>query len=221
MLESMDTINSLRMISDVSRYMFFEKRRFSGTHHFYGLLHAIKNRIVIKLVHKRFEFDEPTERLVEPLALKESKGRWYLFAKDRKDKKYKTFGLDRVLDFESTPWRFDYPPGLDVHKMFQNYFGVITQEDEDPEELILSFTPEQGKYVQSYPLHESQTILENSADEFRIRLEICITHDLIMELLSMGETMKVLKPEWLVKDIIERLERTIRLYRKPFRSHKT
>lgn len=31
MLESIDTINSLKMVSDITRYMFFEKRKFQGT----------------------------------------------------------------------------------------------------------------------------------------------------------------------------------------------
>ena len=119
MLESIDTINSLKIAGDIAQYMFFEKRKAHGTHHFHGLLHAIKNRVIILLLHQRFDSDEPKERLVEPYALKESKGRWYLLAKDRNDRRIKTFGLDRILDFQTTPGRFDYPGHLDVNEMFR------------------------------------------------------------------------------------------------------
>lgn len=203
MLESIDTINSLKLASDITKYMFFEKRKAKGTHHFYGLLHAIKNRIVINLTHKKYEYDEPTERLVEPLALKESKGRWYLFAKDRNDKKLKTFGLDRILDFENTAFRFDYPPNLDVNEIFRNCFGVINPENGKAEEVILSFDPEQGKYIKSYPIHESQSVVLDDDEELRIRLNLFITHDLIMELLSYGDTFKVINPKSLKKDLIK------------------
>jgi predicted DNA-binding transcriptional regulator YafY len=203
MLESIDTINSLKLASDITQYMFFEKRKASGTHHFYGLLHAIKNRIVINLIHKKYWYDEPTERLVEPLALKESKGRWYVFAKDRNDKKLKTFGLDRVIDFENTAFRFDYPPNLDVNEIFRNCFGVINPENGKPEEVILSFDPEQGKYIKSYPIHESQSVLNDNDDELRIRINLFITHDLIMELLSYGDTFKVISPKSLNRDLIK------------------
>ncbi len=214
MLESIDTLNSLKLASDITKYMFFEKRKAKGTHHFYGLLHAIKNRIVINLTHKKYEYDEPTERLVEPLALKESKGRWYLFAKDRNDKKLKTFGLDRILDFENTAIRFDYPPNLDVNEIFRNCFGVINPENGKAAKLILSFDPEQGKYIKSYPIHESQSVLIDNDEEFRVRLNLFITHDLIMEILSYGDTFKVISPKSLSKDLIKIHKNAIRVSEK-------
>ncbi|MDP1622707.1 MAG: WYL domain-containing protein [Bacteroidales bacterium] len=201
MLESIDTINSLKMVSDITRYMFFEKRKAHGTHHFYGLLHAIKNRVILMLVHKRFDSDEPKERLVEPFALKESKGRWYLLAKDRNDRKVKTFGLDRILDFQTTPGCFDYPVNLDVNEMFRYCFGVINPDDDQPEEIILSFEPDQGKYVKSYPIHESQVILEDNPQELRIKITLFITHDLVMEILSYGKAVKVVSPERLISEV--------------------
>jgi predicted DNA-binding transcriptional regulator YafY len=201
MLESIDTINSLKMVSDFTRYMFFEKRRAYGTHHFYGLLHAIKNRMVILLVHQKFDSDEPKQRQVEPYALKESKGRWYLLAKDRKDHKVKTFGLDRIIDFQSTPSRFDYPVNLDVNEMFRYCFGVINPDDLSPEEIILSFAPEQGKYIKSYPIHESQIILTDNLHELKIRLTLLITYDLIMEILSYGKTVRIISPERLISEV--------------------
>jgi predicted DNA-binding transcriptional regulator YafY len=201
MLESIDTINSLKMVSDITKYMFFEKRRAYGTHHFYGLLHAIKNRIVILLTHQKFDSDEPKERHVEPYALKESKGRWYLVAKERNDPKIKTFGLDRILDFQTTPGRFDYPAHLDVNELFRYCFGVINPDDVPPDEIILSFGPEQGKYIKSYPIHESQTILTDNEQELRIRLTLFVTRDLVMEILSYGMTVKVISPERLVREV--------------------
>ena len=201
MLESIDTINSLKMVSGITRYMFFEKRKAQGTHHFYGLLHAIKNRVVILLAHQKFDSDEPRERLVEPYALKESKGRWYLLAKDRSDRRIKTFGLDRILDFQTTPGRFDYPVNLDVNAMFRYCFGVINPGDAQPDEIILSFEPEQGKYIKSYPIHESQTILTDNEYELRISLTLFVTHDLVMEILSYGRAVRVISPERLITEI--------------------
>ncbi len=201
MLESVETINSLKMVSDIGQYMFFEKRKAHGTHHFFGLLHAIKNRVVVLLVHQKFDSDEPRERPVEPYALKESKGRWYLLAKDRDDRKVKTFGLDRILDFQTTPGRFDYPSTLDVNEMFRYCFGVINPYDAQPEEIILSFEPEQGKYIKSYPIHESQTILSDNDRELRIKLTLYITRDLLMEILSYGMSVKVVSPERLASEV--------------------
>lgn len=214
MLESVDTINAMKMVTDLTRYMFFEKREAHGTHHFYGLLYAIRNRVVISLVHQKYESEEPGERPVEPYALKESKGRWYLLAKDRNDRRIKTFGLDRILDFHTTPGRFDYPPDLDVSEMFRYCFGVINPGNASPEEIILSFLPEQGKYIKSYPIHESQTILEDNERELRIRLTLFITHDLVMEILSYGMSVKVLSPPMLIRNISAICNGAALLYKK-------
>ncbi len=202
MLESFDMINSLNFMSDVSGYMFFEKRKAKGTHHFFGLLHAIKNRIVISLGYQKYQDDEQTVRLLEPLALKESRGRWYLFAKDRSDKRLKTFGLDRIINFENTTSRFDYPQQLDVNGIFRHCFGVINLDDCTPEEVIMSFDAEQGKYIKSYPIHESQKIITEDKDEVRIMLHLYITYDLIMEILSHGDTVAIIAPEKLRETIL-------------------
>lgn len=212
MVESVDTLNALRLAGDAGKYMFFERRRAGGTHHFHGLLHAIRNRIVISLVHRKFDCEEPTGRLVEPLALKESKGRWYLFARDRDDRRFKTFGLDRIMGFENTPGRFDYPAGLDVNEHFRNCFGVINPEDAAPEEVTLSFRPEQGKYVTSYPLHDSQTVLADSQDELRIRLNLFITRDLVMEILSYGDAVEVLSPPSLRQLLVKTFTGALEIY---------
>jgi predicted DNA-binding transcriptional regulator YafY len=178
-------------------------------------LHAIKNCIVINLIHQKYEYDEPVSRLVEPYALKESKGRWYLFAKDTKDKRLKTFGLDRVMDFENTSKRFDYPENLDVNEIFRNCFGVINPENEKPEEVILSFRPEQGKYIKSYPIHELQTVIKDTANELRIKLYIYMTYDLMMELLSHGDSMEVIAPKRLKEEIGNVYRNALKLYEKP------
>ncbi|MFZ4522077.1 MAG: helix-turn-helix transcriptional regulator [Bacteroidales bacterium] len=213
MLESIDTINSLKMVNDITNFMFFEKRKAQGTHHFYGLLHAIKNRVVILITHQKYDSDAHRERLVEPYALKESKGRWYLLAKERGDLKIKTFGLDRISGFEMTPGRFDYPANLDVNEMFRYCFGVINRDDVKPEQIILSFEPEQGKYIKSYPIHESQSILADTDRELKIGLTLFITHDLVMEILSYGKAVKVISPTQLIREVKGILEAAAGHYR--------
>jgi hypothetical protein len=69
------------------------------------------------------------------------------------------------------------------------------------QEVILSFDPVQGKYIKSLPLHASQEIIHDLPEELQLRLRLYITFDFIMELLSYGERMKVLKPASLVKEV--------------------
>ena len=212
MIESLDTLNALRIAGDIGRYMFFEKRKAHGTHHFNGLLHAVKNRIILELKHQKFDNDEPSVRQVAPYALKESGGRWYLVAKDLSDNRIKTFGLDRIFDFQNTVRRFDNPVGFDVNRHFHYCFGVINPENTQPLEIILSFDAEQGKYIKSYPIHESQTVIADTVHELRISLHLFITYDLVMEILSYGSRVKVVSPERLQNEVAMIAEEVAKKY---------
>ncbi|MEI7981248.1 MAG: WYL domain-containing protein [Bacteroidota bacterium] len=214
LMESFDFISALKMSDDLTKYIYFEKRKPQGTHHFYGLLHAVRNRLIIELSHQKFEFDEPTIRFVEPYGLKESKGRWYLLAKEVGKDKVKTFGMDRIVDFSITKRHFSPPENYNANKDFKYSFGVINLEDAKPQEIILSFDPDQGKYIKSYPLHETQSILVDNDDELRIRLFLLVTHDLVMEILSYAGEVEVISPESLVKEIQQHHQNAWKQYQK-------
>jgi predicted DNA-binding transcriptional regulator YafY len=77
----------------------------------------------------------------------------------------------------------------------------MSPNDDGPKEIILSFDPDQGKYIKTLPLHESQQILIDKEDKLQIKLTLYITYDFIMELLSHGEKVKVLKPGSLADEI--------------------
>ncbi|MCX6292521.1 MAG: WYL domain-containing protein, partial [Bacteroidetes bacterium] len=213
MLEAFDVFNFLNMAKDLSQHIYFEKHKLTGAENVHGFLHAIKNRIVIQFNHGKFLEDKLTHRTVEPLALKESQHRWYLLANDRKDDRIKTFGIDRISKLEFTRQQFDYPKNLDVNEMFRYSFGVITSTDK-PEEIILSFDTEQGKYIKSLPLHESQTVLIDNEEELRIKLTLYITQDLIMTLLSYGDQLQVISPEILRKTICKIYSSSLKMYQK-------
>ena len=81
---------------------------------------------------------------------------------------------------------------------YQHCFGVIYPNGQKTQHVILSFNTLQGKYIKTLPLHESQQILTDNETELRIQLEIFITHDFYMELLSLGNNVKVIKPKSLI-----------------------
>ncbi|QQS51097.1 MAG: WYL domain-containing protein [Bacteroidota bacterium] len=198
MMEAFDIFNSLSTGQQLTPFVLLEKRCSLGTEHIYGLLHAIKNRLVVRMDYQKFYETNQTTREVEPYALKEFKGRWYLLCKDFKDNYTKTFALDRIHGLEITKKKYNYPANLNPNDYFENCYGIITSDDSDPEEIVLSFEPFQGKYIKSYPLHESQKILIDNETELRISLYLYETHDLLMELLSYGANLQVIQPKSLI-----------------------
>jgi proteasome accessory factor B len=133
--------------------------------------------------------------------MKGFKNRWYVIAKDLKDGNVKTFALDRLTNFEITNRKFEYLKDYNIEENYRYCFGIINPNNEEPQNILLSFDPFQGKYIKSLPLHETQQIVIDNEEELQIKLKLCVTQDLVMELLSFGDDLKVLNPKSLADEI--------------------
>ncbi len=212
-LEAFDTFSALNLTDRLSNHIHFEKRKPQGTENLYGLLHAIKNRIQIQFTYKKFWEDEISNRTVEPYALKEFKNRWYVLANDRNDNHIKSFALDRISELEFTKRKFQVPDNFDINEHYKYCFGIISPNSDKPKDVVLSFCPNQGKYIKSLPLHESQEILVDNSTELKIRLKIFTTLDFIMEILSHGDNVKVIEPRSLIDEIKDVYQRASSNYK--------
>ncbi len=100
-----------------------------------------------------------------------------------------------------------------MNSYFEHCFGIITPDDvEAPQEVILSFDPFQGKYIKSLPLHGSQEVLVDNEHEVRVKIKIYPTHDFLMEILSHGENVKVIKPAGLIEQLKSNYTNAINQY---------
>lgn len=200
-LEALDTFHALKLGTGTSKIVQFENRHPQGSEYLMPIIQAIKKEVQIQFSYQKFWDNFSTLRTVEPFALKEFKNRWYLVAKDKKDDKIKTFGLDRLSNLMVSDTKFVTTDTFIVDNYFQHCFGIITPDNGEPEEVVLSFPPHQGKYIKTMPLHESQEILVDNEKEVRIRLKLFLTYDFLLEILSHGEHVKVVSPDKLVNQI--------------------
>jgi predicted DNA-binding transcriptional regulator YafY len=212
LLEAFDVYSSLNLTNSLTPFLFPEKSRPQGTENLFDLLHAIKNKLRIKFNYQKFWDVAPCNRDVAPYALKEFKNRWYLIANDEKSNVIKTYALDRLTNLEITKSAFSLPENYDVENHFKYCYGIISKNDTEPQEIILSFNSFQGNYIKTLPLHQTQKILIDSEDELQVSLNLYLTFDLIMELLSFGKDVKVLKPELLANEIKKVHQQAAELY---------
>ncbi len=213
MVESFEMFHSLNVAQELEKVVYTEKERPQGMEHLYGLIHAIKNRLRIRFVYFKYWDDEPRARSGKPYAIKEFNRRWYVLSQDDGDKRLKVFGLDRISELEITAERFPAVPQPGVEAMFAPCFGVTIPANAKPQEVILAFTPLQAKYVKSLPLHHTQEVVSETADELRISLNVYLTFELEKQILSYGEEATVIQPQILADTIRERLEKTLDRYK--------
>ncbi|WP_026914239.1 helix-turn-helix transcriptional regulator [Christiangramia portivictoriae] len=209
--ENFEIVNAIKLSRGFADCLVFEERRHLGTEHMAGLIHAIQNRLVTEFNYTKFWDSSETQRKVKPIALKEAQNRWYLIGQDQRDSRIKNFSLDRIKELNISPIKFQ-PVPYNVHKEFKESFGIINGTDEKATEIILSFTPEQGRYVESLPLHHSQTLINKTKEEITFSYYIRPTFDFKMEILSYGNKVKIIEPVNFQRDIIEDLQSTLAQY---------
>ena len=125
MLEAYSTYHALSFSQELSQFIHFEKRRPQGQEHFYPLLRSIKKRSVVTFTYQKFSEDEPSQRQLEPYALKEFRSRWYVIGRDKSDGNVKTFGLDRMSELRQLRQTYKSPRNFKVDDMFHYSFGII------------------------------------------------------------------------------------------------
>jgi proteasome accessory factor B len=194
LLDAFELQEFLRLPTAMSPFVQWESRRPLGTEWLQPLLRALQLRRQVAFQYHKFWEVAPTHRIVSPLLLKEFKGRWYLLAHDPARQGLRCFGLDRIRALESTALSFEPPVDFEPDTYYVHSFGIIRPDHELPVEIVLALEPTQGQYLKSFPLHSSQRVLVDTDEELLIQLTVYNTHDLLMELLSLGDQVQVLAP---------------------------
>ena len=175
------------------------------------LLKAIKDSRKISFNHFNFHTNKTRKYSLKPYLLKEYQNRWYVVGLIGNLKEFRTFGIDRIEDLEVKTETFKVDNKLNPIEMFEKTIGLVYSLN-TPQNVILLFTPTQGKYIKTLPLHTSQKILIDNDSEFRISITVIPNYELTQLILKHGDTVKVIEPEWLVDEIKENLKRTIQKY---------
>ena len=90
-------------------------------------------------------------------------------------------------------------------------FGISTS-NEDPVKIKLKFDQVQGNYIKSQPLHQSQKIIDENESGILIELDLTISPELVMQLLSFGSKVQVMGPKELRLKLKEELESALVRY---------
>lgn len=186
--------------------------RIKGLEFVEPILKAIAERRVLKFTYQKHGDKAISQNFLEPYLIRESKNFWYVIGRriNKTEKKVLTFALDRILDMQLTHDTFEETE-MDKKNFFSHVVGV-TIGDGKPEKIVLSFSPLQGKYVKTVPIHHTQKIVKDNNKELQVSLELVVNHELKMQLLSYGSSVKVMKPTWLASEIKQHAKEMIALY---------
>lgn len=192
---------------------FEQNKQLKGLEHLNPLYQAILQEHSLLIEYQSFKARHSLQGIYYPYLLKEYRNRWYLICRGRKSALL-TLALDRIIGFQELPnEKFQPYTGVDLERYFSDVLGVTKSEKERAHRVILQINGKQAPYVRTKPLHTSQQVLKEEADQsILIRIDVILNFELERELLGFGECLKVLAPRILASRIRKRLKESAAQY---------
>ena len=189
-----------------------------GTKFLNPIIEAMQKNVELQIDYQRYESEQEEYNLqefhVQPYALKVFNRRWYLLGYIKEKHDLRTIALDRILDLKILSTSFELPEDFDARKYFANVVGIFVNNDLPVTKVMIRAYGTQAEYLRSTPLHKSQAEGRSKYREFaEFTYRLCITPEMVSQLLAMGDKVEVLEPEELREEMKEEVIKCLTNYK--------
>ena len=185
------SINTEEIIS------FDDNQYLKGIEFITPLFDAILNKKTLHIEYKSFKDTTINSFVISPYYLKQYNNRWYLLGQIENYNTLTVIALDRIINFKEACLSFIENTMYDFNEYFEDIVGVSREKDKLPEIITLFFTSNKAPYIKTKPIHGSQKLKKEDAKGIVITIEVIVNYELKSLLLSFGNEVKVLSPDWL------------------------
>lgn len=172
-----------------------------GSAYLQTFIEAMKQNQVLSITYQPFYKEEKRIYKVHPYCLKVYKQRWYVLGYCEELKGIRHFSLDRIREIGVTDFRFDYPADFSPEAYYKDNIGIWVNETIKPEKVIIRAYGTQSSYLRTLPLHHSQKEIRTTDVSCDFEYRLCVTQNLVSELLAKGSSIQVMEPESLRKEM--------------------
>lgn len=170
------------------------------------IMEAMLENLELKIDYQQYKVDQRQEFHMQPYALKVFNRRCYLLGYLKEQEELRTIALDRILNLKVLANSFKMPEDFDARKYFADVVGIYVNKDLPIEKVQIRAYGDQAEYLRSTPLHKSQSEVRSKHGEFaEFTYRLCITPDLVSQLLAMGDKVEVLEPQELREEMKNRI----------------
>lgn len=179
---------------------------------------TIKAKAVIRLKYQLFNTSDIRETIISPYILKEYNRRWYLIGAADDTGRILNFALDRLVSITVLPgYEYREAPD-DLPERYEDIIGVSYYEGTEIHKIIFWVSDKTAPYVDTKPLHGSQIRIKGDKEESLRKsyaapdggslfsIDCMENYELIRELCSFGENLKVLSPQPIIDAIKNRIK---------------
>jgi predicted DNA-binding transcriptional regulator YafY len=134
----------------------------------------------------------------------------YLDGFSHRRQELRTFGIDKIADIERhVGEKFEYPASWDPRAYHRGPWGLIRGERV---RVVVRFALRMGHFVSRRRFHETQTLNTLPEGHLEMTVEPDGCEEMVSWLLSFGDGVYVVEPEWLQKRVAEEHRRAAQRY---------
>ena len=212
LLESLSMSNLLNESTEMRDRILFEKIP-SGQNWIPVIVSAMRDGKAIEMTYQSFWKDESSTFTVHPYCLKLFKQRWYMLGRCEGYDNPRVYALDeRMMAVRELKKKAVVPKKFDARDFFRQYFGVIIGSEHGPATVEIKIVKHQVKFIESLPLHDTQTCILETPEYNVYRFHLVPTYDFRQEILRWGPNAEVLCPEYFRDEVKADIARMFKNY---------
>ena len=188
------------------------------------IIKAMRENRRIMITYRRYGAASANSFSAAPYCVKLFRRRWYVLVtvirpsyvdgEEKKEEKYAIFSLDRIEHIDLQETKFTINPNFDAAAYFDECFGIVVGDGSKPARIVLRAYGHEPYYMRDLPLHHTQRVIEQTDEYTDFEVFMRPTSDFKGYLMSKGEWLQVISPEWLAEDIQKWHQAAIDRYKK-------
>jgi len=175
----------------------------------FDLLECALRATRIRIDYRSLGAAAPTRRQVDPYALTNRNGVWYLVAHDHRRHRKIHFNVARIEGFRRVG-TFEREPEFDLEAHFRGAFSVM--KGDRAETVRIRFSAEAARFVREREFHPSQVLHEREDGGVDFEVTVDEPEELFYFARSFGSGAEILAPERLRRRMAEEIRRLHRVY---------
>ncbi len=204
--------DTFKLKANVDSVVCFEQNPYlRGIEHFTALFNAIINRQVLKIEY-RPAFGDSKYYNIHPYFLKQYNNRWFLFGLSQGKEKniLMNMAIDRIVSFEPMHHvAYIENNDIDFTEYFDDVIGVTVPNDKPIEKICLRIDKARYSYIESKPIHPTQTVKEKNEEYAVIELKLILNYEFETLLLGFADSVEILEPQSLRDTISSRARKVV------------
>ncbi len=179
-----------------------------------NLLTALRNKKRVGLVYYRAYDGRTVSHMVEPYGILCRHNAWYMVGRNcevGEQHLYRLDHIERLNIVENSIYAI--PKDFSLKDAYSSAWGVWTEPDPGPlEKIRLRVVPGVANKFRTTRYHESQQVTDLTDGTVEVYFEATGIREMVPWLMSWGQTVAVLEPDWLRLSVIEGLKEALSLY---------